>query len=102
MERKLQYVHVKYAEYLEDNRRFPEAEAQYIKAGKPREAIDMYLHTHKWADAMRIAENHEPNSVPMVLIAEVSLFSPFLYFWLLTHVIVIILGKIVCRKERVC
>lgn len=37
-------VHLKYAMFLEDEGRFQEAEAEFISAGKPREAIDMYCH----------------------------------------------------------
>lgn len=41
---KLPEVHLKYAMFLEDEGRFQEAEAEFISAGKPREAIDMYCH----------------------------------------------------------
>lgn len=37
-------VHLKYALYLEDERRYKEAEEHFIKAGKPGEAINMYEH----------------------------------------------------------
>lgn len=35
-------VHLKYALYLEDEKRYKEAEDHFIKAGKPSEAINMY------------------------------------------------------------
>lgn len=41
---KLPEVHLKYAMFLEDEGRFLEAEAEFIAASKPREAIDMYTH----------------------------------------------------------
>lgn len=34
-------VHLKYAMFLEDEGRFQEAEAEFINANKPKEAIDM-------------------------------------------------------------
>jgi len=37
-------VHLKYAMYLEDEGRFPEAETEFLAADKPREAIDMWVH----------------------------------------------------------
>merc|ERR1711965_651642 len=44
MKEKLPEVHLKYAMFLEDEGRFPEAEEEFIRAGKPKEAIDMYTH----------------------------------------------------------
>ena len=41
---KLPEVHLKYAMFLEDEGRFAEAEAEFISANKPREAVDMYIH----------------------------------------------------------
>lgn len=37
-------VHLKFAFDLEDNKRYKEAEENFIKAGKPEEAINMYEH----------------------------------------------------------
>ena len=37
-------VHLKFAMFLEDEGRFDEAEKEFLKADKPKEAIDMYVH----------------------------------------------------------
>ncbi|KIZ07625.1 Intraflagellar transport protein [Monoraphidium neglectum] len=63
-------VHLKHAMYLEDNGRFNEAEVEFVNAGKPREAIDMYIHAQDWEAALRVAEGHEPESVGDVLAAQ--------------------------------
>eukprot|EP01063_Lacrimia_lanifica_P008046 TRINITY_DN1519_c0_g1_i1.p1 TRINITY_DN1519_c0_g1~~TRINITY_DN1519_c0_g1_i1.p1 ORF type:complete len:1768 (+),score=790.58 TRINITY_DN1519_c0_g1_i1:95-5398(+) len=63
-------VHLKHALYLEDEGQFKEAEEEFIKANKPKEAIEMYIHTHMWPDAMRVASAYEQNAIPDVLIAE--------------------------------
>jgi len=67
---KLPEVHLKYAMYLEDEGRFEEAEKEFIKADKPKEAIDMYVHQQDWANATRVADTSEPASVPDVLVAQ--------------------------------
>ena len=49
-------MHYQYALALEDEGHFEErAEEEFIKANKPKEAIDMYNHQHSWKDAMRVA-----------------------------------------------
>ncbi|GBG27682.1 Intraflagellar transport protein 172-like [Hondaea fermentalgiana] len=63
-------VHLKHALYLEDEERFTEAEAAFIKAEKPKEAIEMYNHQQDWSSAMRVAERYDPASVPDVLVAQ--------------------------------
>lgn len=67
---KLAEVHLKYAMYLEDEGRFEEAEAEFLKADKPREAIDMYTHQQDWASATRVAETADHGSLPDVLCAQ--------------------------------
>ena len=67
---KLPEVHLKHAMFLEDEGHFKEAEDEFIKASKPKEAIDMYIHQQNWMDAMRVAEQHEPGSVADVLVAQ--------------------------------
>jgi len=67
---KLPEVHLKYAMYLEDDGRFEEAEKEFIKADKPKEAIDMYVHQQNWASATRVAEANDPGSMPDVLVAQ--------------------------------
>lgn len=63
-------VHLKHALYLEDEERFTEAEAEFIKAEKPKEAIEMYNHQQDWSSAMRVAERYDPASIPDVLVAQ--------------------------------
>lgn len=55
---------------LEDDGKFAEAEAEFIQAGKPKEAILMYIHAQSWINALRIAEKYETEAVPDVLQAQ--------------------------------
>ena len=63
-------MHLKHALFLEDEERFAEAEAEFMKAGKPREAIDMYIHQQDWAQAGRVAEQYDPSAMPDVFVAQ--------------------------------
>ncbi|XQJ26776.1 intraflagellar transport protein 172, putative [Leishmania guyanensis] len=63
---KVPYVYLKYAMHYEDQGDFRMAEEAFIKSGKPREAIDMYVHQHDFTSAMRVAEHHDPSAVPHV------------------------------------
>ncbi|RLN31787.1 hypothetical protein BBO99_00001824 [Phytophthora kernoviae] len=72
--KKLPEVHLKHALFLEDEERFKEAEEEFIKAGKPREALDMYVHQQDWQNAMRVAETADPASVADVFIAQARLW----------------------------
>ena len=63
-------VHIKHALFLEDEGHFKKAEDEFIKGGQPKEAVDMYIHTHMWPDAMRVASTYVPSSIPDVLVAE--------------------------------
>lgn len=67
--KKLPEIHLKYALFLEDEEQFPAAEEEFIKANKPKEAIDMYVHQQDWNNAIRVAENYDPASVSDVYIA---------------------------------
>lgn len=58
----------KRALYLEDEGQFEEAEKVFVEAGKPSEAVDMYVHQKDWASAMRVAESHDQAAVARVLI----------------------------------
>nr|CAD7394029.1 unnamed protein product [Timema cristinae] len=60
---RLQDIHYKYAMALEDEGKYHEAEEQFIKADKPKEAVLMYIHTQDWESARRVAELHDPESV---------------------------------------
>lgn len=68
--KKLPEVHLKHALFLEDEERFKEAEEEFVKANKPKEAIDMYVHQQDWANAMRVAEQCDPASVADVFVAQ--------------------------------
>ncbi|CAM9747316.1 unnamed protein product [Hapterophycus canaliculatus] len=49
-----------------------QAEEEFLQAGKPREAIDMFVHQKAWADACRVADGHDPPAVPDVLCAQAA------------------------------
>jgi intraflagellar transport protein 172 len=69
-EKKLPEIHLKYALFLEDDEKYSKAEEEFIKAQKPKEAIDMYVHLYDWANAIRVAEYYDPSSVPEILVAQ--------------------------------
>ena len=62
MTSKMADIHFKYAIFLEDEGRFADAEAEFVKASKPKEAVLMYVHTQDWDAAQRVAEAHDPQS----------------------------------------
>lgn len=64
---KLPDIHLKKALSLEDDEQFKLAEDEFIKANKPKEAIDMYTHMRDWASAMRVAEAYDRDSVKEVM-----------------------------------
>ncbi|MBN3325630.1 IF172 protein, partial [Atractosteus spatula] len=70
MKHKIPDIHLKNAMFLEDEGRFTEAEAEFIKAGKPKEAVLMYVHNQDWNSAQRVAEAHDPDSVGDVLVGQ--------------------------------
>jgi intraflagellar transport protein 172 len=55
---------------LEDEGKFREAELQFIKAKKPKEAVLMYVHNQDWDSAQRVAEEHDEDSVSDVLVGQ--------------------------------
>ena len=63
-------MHLKHALYLEDEEKFEEAKDEFIQAGKPREAIDMFVHQQDWNSATRVAQSYEPAALPDVLVAQ--------------------------------
>ena len=63
-------IHCKYAMALEDEGKFKEAEVQFIKAKKPKEAVLMYVHNQDWDSAQRVAEEHDQASVADVLVGQ--------------------------------
>ncbi|KAI8999812.1 hypothetical protein BC832DRAFT_563653 [Gaertneriomyces semiglobifer] len=67
---KLADVHYKHAMFLEDEGRFKEAQQAFELAGKPKEAILMYIHNEDWDAALRVAEVYDPGSLPEVLVGQ--------------------------------
>ena len=70
MKEKIEDIHYKYAMALEDEGKFKEAEDQFIKAKKPKEAVLMFVHNQDWDSAQRVAEEHDPDSVSDVLVGQ--------------------------------
>jgi intraflagellar transport protein 172 len=69
MVKKLPELYLKHALFLEDDERFAEAEEEFIRANKPKEAIEMYVHQQDWANALRVAEGYDPTAIPDVYVA---------------------------------
>ncbi|XP_019769911.2 intraflagellar transport protein 172 homolog [Dendroctonus ponderosae] len=69
---KISEVHYKYAMALEDDGKFAEAETEFVLADKPKEAVLMYVHAQNWIAALRVAESHDPTTVPEVLQAQAA------------------------------
>jgi intraflagellar transport protein 172 len=67
---KTEDIHYKYAMALEDEGKFKEAEAQFVKAKKAKEAVLMYVHNQDWESAQRVAEEHDQASVADVLVGQ--------------------------------
>ncbi|XP_043931402.1 intraflagellar transport protein 172 homolog isoform X2 [Protopterus annectens] len=70
MKHKMADIHLKHAMFLEDEGKFQEAEGEFIKAGKPKEAVLMYVHNQDWDAAQQVAEAHDSDSVADVLIGQ--------------------------------
>ena len=51
--------------------RFGEAEEEFVRAGKPKEAIDMYCHQQDWAAALNVANTCDSSSVPAICALQV-------------------------------
>ena len=51
---------------LEDQGRLEEEGAAFAAAGRPAEALDMWLHERAWGAALRVARAHLPAEVPAV------------------------------------
>ncbi|GAB1607105.1 transport 172 homolog [Argonauta hians] len=73
MKEKLPSIHLKQAMYLEDEGKISEAELGFIKAGRPKEAVLMYMHNKDWDSALRIAESHDPELVTEVLVGQAQI-----------------------------
>ncbi|XP_048583111.1 intraflagellar transport protein 172 homolog [Nematostella vectensis] len=70
MKHKMPDIHLKYAMFLEDEGKYKEAEEQFVKASRPKEAVLMYVHNHDWDSAQRVAEQHDPDSVADVMVGQ--------------------------------
>ena len=70
MKEKIEDIHYKYAMALEDEGKFNDAEAQFIKGKRPKEAVLMYVHNQDWDSAQRVAEEHDADSVSDVLVGQ--------------------------------
>ncbi|XP_075225811.1 intraflagellar transport protein Oseg2 [Lycorma delicatula] len=70
MKNKMPDIHYKYAMALEDDGKFQQAEDEFVKALKPKEAVLMYIHNQDWANAERVAELHDQSSMAQVLSEE--------------------------------
>lgn len=71
---KLPDVHLKYALFLEDEKRYKEAEEEFIKANKPTEAIGMYEHQKDWHSALQVARQYHPESIKSVFVNQAKFF----------------------------
>ncbi|CAH0385245.1 unnamed protein product [Bemisia tabaci] len=67
---KLPDIHYKLAMALEDDGKFSEAEVQFFKANKPKEAVLMYVHNQDWTNAERVAEKCDDSAMEEVLVAQ--------------------------------
>lgn len=65
-------IHLKIALELEDQGKFSEAEAEFLLANKPKEAILMHTHSRDWRSAVRIAEKFLPAAVGEVLLSQAA------------------------------
>uniref|UniRef100_A0A672S037 Intraflagellar transport protein 172 homolog n=1 Tax=Sinocyclocheilus grahami TaxID=75366 RepID=A0A672S037_SINGR len=70
MKPKIPDIHLKNAMFLEDQGKFNEAETEFIRAGKPKEAVLMHVHNKDWSNAQRVAEAHDPESVADILVSQ--------------------------------
>ncbi|XP_071532014.1 intraflagellar transport protein 172 homolog [Panulirus ornatus] len=70
MKQKVPDIHYRCAIALEDDGKYAEAESEFIQAGKPKEAVLMYVHAQDWESAQRVAEAHDPDSVGDVLVGQ--------------------------------
>lgn len=73
MKSKMTDIHLKYAMFLEDEGKYKDAEAEFIRAEKPKEAVLMYIHQQEWDSAQRVAQKHDPDSLNDILIGQAKL-----------------------------
>ncbi|KAI5074597.1 hypothetical protein GOP47_0010558, partial [Adiantum capillus-veneris] len=71
---KLEEVQVKFARFLEGQGHFHESEDSFIKAGKPMEAIKMYINQKDWKAALRVADLFQPSALADILVSQAQFF----------------------------
>ncbi|BDA43673.1 probable intraflagellar transport protein 172 homolog [Coccomyxa sp. Obi] len=63
-------VHLRHAIFLEDKGQCKDAEQEFLLAGQPKKAIDMWLHQKNWLAARRVCQAHHPSSLASVVEAQ--------------------------------
>lgn len=63
-------IYYRYAIALEDQGNYADAEKEFLRANKPIEAIQMYIHLKDWDAAENIAKIYCPEGLSQVLIAK--------------------------------
>jgi intraflagellar transport protein 172 len=71
---KIRDVHLKFAFKLEDEKRYKEAEVEFVKAGKAQEAISMYENIGDFHSALTVASQYEPQARDSILINQAKSF----------------------------
>lgn len=65
-------VYYRHAIALEDEGRLPEAEREFLRAGKPMEAVQMYIHNKNYEAAEEIAKTEGEDALMNVLVARAT------------------------------
>ena len=63
---KMLEIHYEYAMSLEDIGQMEQAELEFIKANKPQEAIEMWIHQENWIKAIKVAEQYKEDSIDFI------------------------------------
>ena len=71
---KIPEIHLKYAYELETEKSYHEAEEHYIKSNNVQEAIQMYEHIGDFYSALRIARQHDKESIYSIYANQGKLF----------------------------
>ncbi|CAL8468379.1 g7919 [Coccomyxa elongata] len=68
-------VHLRHAMFLEDKGQCKDAEQEFLLAGQPKEAIDMWLHQKNWLAARQVCQAHHPSGLDSVIEAQNNTFQ---------------------------
>ena len=60
--------------YLEDEKRYHDAEEHYIKANQVEDVIQMYESQYDFQSALRVARQHDPQYVPKIYFNQGNFF----------------------------